>query len=63
MAKTIKVLVTPDAKVTIEAEGFVGAECEKATKYLEEALGKTSGRKHKAEYRKTSVTSQQRVGG
>ncbi len=39
MAKRIKVTIEADGTPTIETSGFVGAECEAATKALEESLG------------------------
>lgn len=39
MAKTIEVEVAPDGSVVIDAVGYKGADCEKATKAYEEALG------------------------
>jgi len=37
--RTIEITVNPDGSVEIDAVGFKGAECEKATKAYEEALG------------------------
>ena len=63
MNKTIEVIVAPDGQLKIDAVGFQGADCEKATAFLEEALGQVSDRLHKPEYqsRNRSVTTQ-RVG-
>ena len=47
--KRIKVLVAPDGEVTIEAIGFTGIACEKATKALEKALGFVGARRLKPE--------------
>lgn len=40
MTKTLEVIVSPSGGVEIEAKGYSGAECEKATRALEEALGR-----------------------
>ena len=48
--KTIEVVVAPTGGIKIEAMGFVGADCEKATAYLEQALGVVGTRQKKPEY-------------
>jgi len=37
--RTIEVTVSPRGDILIDAVGFKGADCEKATRFLEEALG------------------------
>ena len=63
MSRTIEVIVDTTGQIKIDAVGFQGADCEKATAFLEEALGRVSDRQHKPEYqsRNRSVTKQ-RVG-
>ena len=60
--KTIEVIVQTDGTLRIDAVGFSGPDCEKATRFLEEALGKTTGRTRKPEHYR-QVQQQQRVGG
>jgi uncharacterized glyoxalase superfamily protein PhnB len=61
--KSIEVVVQPDGSLKIEALGFQGADCEKATAFLEKALGTTLTRKRKAErYQATAAKSTQKVG-
>jgi hypothetical protein len=62
MAKTIEVIVSTGGEIKIDAVGFKGADCEKATAFLEKALGTVKGRQKKPEYRQR-VQAQQRVGG
>jgi hypothetical protein len=50
MDKHIIVEVAPDGSITIDSQGFKGAECEKATKFLEESLGVVASNKRKPEY-------------
>jgi hypothetical protein len=50
MNKRIEIDVLPDGSIKIEGHGFKGPECEKATKFIEDALGKVSERKRKPEY-------------
>ncbi len=52
MAKVIEITVGPDGAVDIDAQGFKGADCEKATKAFEDALGgAVTSKKLKPEYR------------
>lgn len=48
--KSIEVLVKADGAIKVEAKGFVGMDCEKATKQLEEALGSAGNRIKTKEY-------------
>lgn len=50
MKPTIEIIVSPEGELSIEGVGFKGADCEKATRFLEEALGVISNRRHKPEY-------------
>ena len=63
MTKTIEVIVAPDGAIQIDAVGFKGADCEHATKYLEEALGCVQQKQKKPEFHQRSKTkNQQRIG-
>ncbi len=65
MSRRILVRVAPDGALTVEADGFQGKGCEAATRAIEEALGKRSGRTLKPEHRHggVSVQQQQQLGG
>lgn len=60
--KNIQVDISNTGEVTIEAVGFKGNACEKATEALENALGVTKSKKKKPEYWQTN-TQQQKIGG
>lgn len=62
MARTIEVIVGKDGSLRIDAEGFQGADCEKATRFLEQALGQVKAKDRKPEYYR-QAWNQQRVGG
>ncbi len=62
MAKTIEVIVNPTGEVKIDALGFKGADCEKATAFLEKALGQTESKQKKPEFYRQAQTVQ-RIGG
>lgn len=59
--KTIDILINPAGRITINANGFEGADCEKATAFLEQALGELEQRQRKPEYHRR-VKRQQKVG-
>ena len=63
MSKTIEILVSPIGDIRVEAVGFRGPECEKATRFIEEALGQVQARQKKPEFHAAARrTSQQTVG-
>ncbi len=63
MKSTIEVIVAPDGAIQIDAVGFKGADCEHATKFLEEALGVVHQKQKKPEYHQRSKSKlQQKVG-
>ena len=49
MKKTISIKVDTDGQVTIEANGYTGAECESATFPYEKAFGKVGSKRLKPE--------------
>jgi len=63
MKRTIEITVGLEGQIQIEALNFKGADCEQATRYLEEALG-TAGRKTRKPdyYRCRSLRNQQKAG-
>lgn len=63
MSKSIVIIIGPKGEILIEGVGFKGSSCEKATRYIEEALGAVWHRVKKPEYNQSSTTSnQQEVG-
>ena len=63
MSRTITVIVNPAGEIKIDAIGFKGADCEKATAYLETALGVIKERRKKPEYYSVKQIAYQKVGG
>lgn len=59
MKPTIEVLISPTGEVVIEAVGFKGADCEQATRFLEEALGVLTNKSRKPEYHQASTRAAQ----
>jgi len=63
MKKTIEITVKASGEIQIDAVGFKGADCDRATKFLEEALGQVSGKARKPEYLQGGqVARQQHLG-
>ena len=63
MSRTIEVIVASDGSISIDAVGFQGTDCEKATAFLEDALGSVAGRQRKPEYHsRRTVNRKQRIG-
>lgn len=61
--RSIEVIVMPDGSLIVDAIGFKGPECDKATRFLEEALGRIASKQHKPAYNERNQTKrQQRVG-
>lgn len=48
--KTIEVIIGPAGEIKIDALGFKGPDCEKATSFLEKALGVIKEHRKKPEY-------------
>ena len=64
MSRTIEIIIGTMGEIQIDAVGFKGPDCEKATKFLEEALGVVGKKVKKSEYHQRSKTrNQQKVGG
>lgn len=57
--KTIEIEVAATGEITIEATGFKGTACEKATAAIEAALGVKSNSKKKPEYYQREEKRQQ----
>ena len=59
MKPTIEVIVSPTGDIVIEAIGFKGADCEAATRFLEEALGVLTAKTRKPEYHQATTRATQ----
>ena len=63
MNRTIEIIIGPGGELQIDAVGFKGPDCEKATQFLEEALGVVGAKTKKSEYhQQVRKTNQQRAG-
>ena len=48
--KTIEIVVSPQGESRVETKGFTGSECQKASQFLEMALGKQTTASLKPEF-------------
>jgi hypothetical protein len=63
MKKEIEVTIRHTGELTIDAVGFKGADCEQATRFLEDALGVVATKQRKPEYhQRRSAANQQKLG-
>ena len=63
MKRSIELVITPAGDLKLDAIGFKGPDCEKATAFLEKALGQIQQREHKPEYNsRNRITPRQVVG-
>jgi hypothetical protein len=63
MNRTIEIIIGTTGEIQIDTVGFKGPDCEKATQFLEEALGVVGQKIKKPEYHQHSTrVGQQRVG-
>ncbi len=53
--RTIEITISPSGEIKIDAIGFTGADCEKATAFLEKALGTAKAKTRKPEYYRRSA--------
>ena len=64
MKRILEIQVSARGEIRIDAAAFRGADCEHATRFLEQALGQLAARQKKPEYHQRQHTQQrQRLGG
>lgn len=63
MKPHIEIIVLPTGDISIDAVGFKGADCEKATRFIEDALGSVARRNRKPEYTQAAMARRQQKAG
>ena len=48
--KTVEIIINSSGQLTINAAGFSGSDCEKATAFLEQALGRLTAKQRKPQF-------------
>jgi hypothetical protein len=62
--KIIEITISPKGEARVQTKGFAGADCQQASRFLEQALGKRTKEQLTAEFHQstTSVQQQQHAG-
>lgn len=55
--KTLRITVPKGGGATVETDGFQGAECVRATRHIEQAMGGVERREKKREFYRSSSAS------
>jgi hypothetical protein len=58
MARVIEVVVSPTGETTVQTKGYAGADCLRASRFLEQALGVASADRKTGEYFLTAPADQ-----
>ena len=58
MSKTIEITVGPNGETTVQTRGFAGGECREASRFLEQALGRTAGERLTPEFHQDQSTDE-----
>jgi hypothetical protein len=60
----IEIIVSPQGEARVQTKGFTGADCQQASRFLEQALGKRTKEQLTAEFHRstTSIQQQQHAG-
>ena len=58
MSRIIEVLVSPTGEATVQTKGYAGADCLRASEFLEQALGVTATEQKTAEYYQPAAAEQ-----
>lgn len=56
--KTIEIVVAPDGSARVETKGFTGSECQRASQFIEQALGQRTGEQLTAEFHQQAACDQ-----
>ena len=59
MPKIIEVVVSPSGQTTVQTKGYAGADCLRASKFLEQALGVVAADRTTAEFYQPVQAEQQ----
>jgi predicted enzyme related to lactoylglutathione lyase len=63
MDRSIEIMIAPDGGLTINAVNFKGADCDQATKFLEQVLGVATEKRRKPEYHQSARRKNQQTLG
>ena len=58
MARIVEVTVSPTGETTVQTKGYAGADCLRASKWLEQALGPPANDTKTPEFHQQETTTQ-----
>lgn len=58
MPRIIEVMISPTGETTVQTKGYVGGECQQASKWLELTLGLVASDQKTAEFYQQSAATQ-----
>jgi hypothetical protein len=53
--KTIEILINPTGEATVHTKGFAGSSCREASRFIEQALGESTGEQLTSEFHQVVV--------
>ena len=56
MNKVIEIIVGPAGQTSVQTKGFIGASCQEASRFIEQALGKRSREQLTGEFYQGTAT-------
>jgi hypothetical protein len=59
MPRIIEVVVSPTGETTVQTKGYAGADCQQASRFLEQALGVPTAEHNTAEFYQSTPAQQQ----
>ncbi len=59
MARVIEVIVSPTGETTVQTKGYVGSDCQQASRALEQALGIVAAEQKTTEFYQTEEARQE----
>jgi hypothetical protein len=59
MPRIIEVVISPSGETTVQTKGYAGADCVRASKFLEQALGVPTAEHTTAEYYQEAAAQQE----
>jgi hypothetical protein len=64
LSKTIEIIVAPNGETKVETKGFAGSECQDASRFIEQTLGRRTGEQMTAEFhaQHTHLATQEQQG-
>ena len=58
MSRIIEIIVSAKGETRVQTKGFVGSDCRDASRFIEQALGKSTGEKLTGEFYQTQSARQ-----